>query len=61
MRLRPDKPEMHRYLLAITREEFDALIARATRQGRPVVNVLRDYTRRVEREEREYRLTVEAS
>ena len=49
----PARAEMHRYLLTITRAEFDALLARANRQGRPIADVFRDFTRRVEREERE--------
>jgi hypothetical protein len=45
------KAEMHTYLLRVTRAEFDALLTRANRQGRSVADVLRDLTRRVEREE----------
>ena len=45
------KAEMHTYLLRVTRAEFDALLTRANRLGRSVPDVLRDLTRRVEREE----------
>ena len=45
------KAEMHTYLLRVTRAEFDALLTCANRQGRSIADVLRDLTRRVEREE----------
>ena len=45
------KAEMHTYLLRVTRAEFDALLTRANRLGRSVADVLRDLTRRVERED----------
>ena len=48
---RATKAEMHTYLLRVTRAEFDALLTRANRQGRSIADVLRDLTRRVEREE----------
>ena len=49
----PKKAEMHRFMFTLTLTEFDALLTRASRQGRPISDVLRDFTRRVEREERD--------